>query len=1051
MSSFRRYGGLNFSANHNITKSHILNSEKMNVNNCSGRENSKEVSASHIDMSGNSILHTGTIYFQDGTSITSANGVNGATGPKGADGATGATGEKGADGATGATGEKGATGATGSTGEKGATGDSGIVTTVPTVQFGNITSETANIYIPITYPDQTYNGAIPAPVPVIAGCIFKLYVDSVFKHDILDTRYTSINSNGSAFNSNYVRPVSFFNTDQKYPGYTDPGSTTTYTGLQGIVLTNSSTSSSTHSASIQFSDGVTRNAIYYNTGQLTGTNGTISGQYYDYADYSGSNSVSFSWYATGIPPGTAGALWAIQTDKTTYNSIQLTYTPPTQIQDGKDNVPGVNITKFQGTFTTSGDATYRYGGAVGETQQFGENNPYIFGYTGTWQNPQPNNTFSNLYPESTYYFGLYSQNSATTTYSKNVYSPDNDSYDFQGPTTGILQIDTNYSPSSFNINTNFNGQIFATSFFTVTGKYIYKVGTDSGNIQNLFFNNSTTNPYTITTNSFKSFSVSYNQDSRGNSGAEKKLMDITTTITNTPNYDSTIYFRGFPTNSVTISGIGITYSVVNTTDMYTNKLQGYYLISHQFSESFNAPGASNSEYTMNLSQTWYNANNGTSAGNTGASQSFYYDAFTGNPAIGSSSYTNNTTTTTDVSGIRVIATTATFDLSITVTNLYNLFYVSPVLNYVFSGGCTTTNAVVSNLTNYNNPTADTFTLVATASVSDTFNNTQTLNVTANNLNGSTAATTIAATINAIYDKKSNTFINDTNKNPASIQDITAIGSTKFGFRVWSNIDTTPVNSAEYAVIPPPYKYNNTYSYSQFPYNQSWNIVSMTTSITSPLTASIDTSQEIQIYNGHYGTGSTETTTTGLNGYIDYSSYYNNSLNYSEVSRSNTSYRYTTFVWKIIPPSGAINSYQFTFNNISATSISSNLPRSLNGNPSRFFLFYKTEQIDTNVTDNNSSIWIDGNSTYGTINNSGIASIDTNIVPLQNTNYNDPPYNTIVRQASSIVYILNSNNLVATVSAIPINGTVKEHYIYCRFGNSMNYNITYESVTLSLLS
>ena len=36
----------------------------MHVNNYFGLENSKEVSASYIDMIGNSILHTGTIYFQ---------------------------------------------------------------------------------------------------------------------------------------------------------------------------------------------------------------------------------------------------------------------------------------------------------------------------------------------------------------------------------------------------------------------------------------------------------------------------------------------------------------------------------------------------------------------------------------------------------------------------------------------------------------------------------------------------------------------------------------------------------------------------------------------------------------------------------------------------------------------------------------------------------------------------------------------------------------------------------------------------------------------------
>lgn len=74
MSSFRRYGGLNFSGNNNITKSYISNSEQMNITNYSGQPNSNEVFASNIDMSGNSILDTGTIYFQDGTSMSSSFG-----------------------------------------------------------------------------------------------------------------------------------------------------------------------------------------------------------------------------------------------------------------------------------------------------------------------------------------------------------------------------------------------------------------------------------------------------------------------------------------------------------------------------------------------------------------------------------------------------------------------------------------------------------------------------------------------------------------------------------------------------------------------------------------------------------------------------------------------------------------------------------------------------------------------------------------------------------------------------------------------------------------
>ena len=72
MSSFRRYGGLNYSANNSITRSYISNSEQMNVNNYSGQKNSKETFASHVDMSGNSILHTGCIYFQDGSFMCTA-------------------------------------------------------------------------------------------------------------------------------------------------------------------------------------------------------------------------------------------------------------------------------------------------------------------------------------------------------------------------------------------------------------------------------------------------------------------------------------------------------------------------------------------------------------------------------------------------------------------------------------------------------------------------------------------------------------------------------------------------------------------------------------------------------------------------------------------------------------------------------------------------------------------------------------------------------------------------------------------------------------------
>ena len=133
MSTFRRYGGTNFSASHNVIRSFISNSDQMNINNFSGQENTREYFKSHIDMSGNSILHTGCIYFQDGTALcsgpapgdTGPSGPPGITGPVGPQGPAGPTGDKGATGDQGVQGTTGPQGPTGPYGETGPQGDTG--------------------------------------------------------------------------------------------------------------------------------------------------------------------------------------------------------------------------------------------------------------------------------------------------------------------------------------------------------------------------------------------------------------------------------------------------------------------------------------------------------------------------------------------------------------------------------------------------------------------------------------------------------------------------------------------------------------------------------------------------------------------------------------------------------------------------------------------------------------------------------------------------------------------------------------------------------------
>lgn len=70
--SFRKYGGINHSSTNNIVRSHYSNSDNIVVSEKVGLPNSKVLFQNHLDMSGNSILNIGCIYFEDGTVQCSA-------------------------------------------------------------------------------------------------------------------------------------------------------------------------------------------------------------------------------------------------------------------------------------------------------------------------------------------------------------------------------------------------------------------------------------------------------------------------------------------------------------------------------------------------------------------------------------------------------------------------------------------------------------------------------------------------------------------------------------------------------------------------------------------------------------------------------------------------------------------------------------------------------------------------------------------------------------------------------------------------------------------
>jgi hypothetical protein len=111
---------------------------------------------------------------------------------------------------------------------------------------------------------------------------------------------------------------------------------------------------------------------------------------------------------------------------------------------------------------------------------------------------------------------------------------------------------------------------------------------------------------------------------------------------------------------------------------------------------------------------------------------------------------------------------------------------------------------------------------------------------------------------------------------------------------------------------------------------------------------------------------------------------------------------------------------------------------------------------TGATTDITTIWIDGNSTYGTTYetpNSQFGSTAIDPVPFSSENYNIPfgqnPITTM-RAAAAHSYTMNGTDMVAQVSNIIVR-TNKSCNIYCRIGLPMIDNYSFDYVSLSLSS
>ena len=880
--------------------------------------------------------------------------------------------------------------------------------TPPPVLFGKPFATSSNIYIPIVSPIQTRRGGFPQPYPTILGCKFLIN-----ETQIVDS--LTVDSQSKPFDYRFVNPLS-----------TESIPTTQPTGL--IISKTQSTNliPSNQTFYLTSSTPDSRYCIVYNmpsSSLSTIPINTVNGFYRNYNPYSTiSDGTTFTDYNKGYAPSAITTVTIDTTAIVTATTVGLIVETPTSTSyntdTNTDESSGITITSYVYNYSSPGSIN-RYNAGL------------RFELLASNLSSSSNIlSISSLYPDCSYELQVYAVNSI-------------DKY-LSNPAL-FSNVFTTQPPTILNKPT-----IDSLSYiYSLTLKSCYRV--DTGDYVSIYKN---AGPLTISTAS--ALSLNYNSDTKGNLGVNKKLMNLTATLSG--NTVSKV-FNGFTSSSLPIAAASsvtsaLTLNYGSITDQYTPpENQGFYLQLNGFNITINSPLAFQLEQTLNITQQYYNID-GTVGQISTKPIKFYYDNLSGLPVIDSATTTINNTSICMiyVSGIKILKSNPKFTVTTNVTNLFQYFYeVDPITYTIADGALGTANE--TNLTTNKNPATTagsqiTFTNNSVdATVAASYNTKVTINITATNINNST---TTPKNINVICDYPSYALLFNVNST-LKVNVIQIVKSTvpMSGYRVWSGPAASFFSSGTNATyIPVDYGYNtNTYSYSTIQYSHNWDICSPTNANTgTSVTNQIDARQELIVANGAYRSKGISNDTY----YINYSNYQGTNPNYS---LTQPTYRFATFAWKYDGTNPqTINRFIFTFKNftpnIGLTNNAANGAYSFNSD-SRIFLHYRIEDTTSGTTilpttpTKFSTLWIDGNSKFGTSLNSDVSVIDTNSVSVSSVNYySSSDYNKTLAP-TSIQYSIVATDLVATVSNIAFGPAATNFNIYCRIGlpTSSSYSFT----------
>ncbi len=420
--------------------------------------------------------------------------------------------------------------------------------------------------------------------------------------------------------------------------------------------------------------------------------------------------------------------------------------------------------------------------------------------------------------------------------------------------------------------------------------------------------------------------------------------------------------------------------------------------------------------------------NGSGGSSIETNKSFYYDTVS-TPTVTSFEVSLTNPVTTLLSGVHILYGPVAVSANIVATNLGTFFYNKDrILTYAPSGSETG----LTNITTGKNPTSlnssVTFSNNPLTYANNIFTNSISMSVTAYNPIGAASSAVSSAPVSAIYDHPSYVVFNDTNKYKATIQVVGNGLDNIIGCRIWSGVSTgIPLRVT---ALPP------AYSAQSIIYDNSWNITSANNGLVNGIT--INATEELQFANGAYRSKGTGTTS-----YLNYSSYLNNTLNYSTIS--GTGYRFATFCWKYNQRNTNYTKLSFAVNGISATVSTPNATPTVAGQP--LYFYYRIEDEDSFAifqAGNATSLWVDANSVINQLG-SGNYYLLTQPVYVGGTllgGKNAALSNTFANGTLTI-----NANQPKNVFSVAVG---KKIYLYLRVALPMSVDIDFTHITCSMI-